>query len=294
MRILVAGARGQVAQALKRARLNDGEQVVVMGRPELDITDREGVGRVIAEVRPDVVVNAAAFTNVEAAEDDVESARQVNALGARYLAEATGSGVPLIHLSTDYVFDGTKAEPYEEDDVVNPINAYGQSKLEGEQMVAAANPDHVILRTSWVFSPWSNNFLKTMLKLARDRDEISVVDDQVGAPTSADAIAEGVLGVARGLRSGSSGAGVFHMTAGGEASWADLAEAIFEESRRRGGPSASVVRITSEAYPTRAARPRNSRLDCSKLRAQWCIALPHWRDSVGACVAEVVEAERLA
>jgi dTDP-4-dehydrorhamnose reductase len=241
---------------------------------------------------PEVIISAAAYTQVDKAESEPELAFVVNERGACAIARAAARlKVPLIHLSTDYVFDGSKTDPYVEDDETRPAGVYGASKLAGEQAVLAEHDNTAVLRTAWVFSPFGANFVKTMLRLAGTRDEVRVVADQRGNPTSALDIAGAVLAVAARLHEGGEQEtrGVFHMTAAGEASWADFAEAIFEASGRAGGPSARVNRITTPDYPTPAKRPANSRLDCSRLERIHRIRLPDWRESLQVVVERLVQ-----
>lgn len=292
MRIAVTGREGQVVQSLIERGLGSGHDIVPVGRPALDLAGDEGsIASALSSVSPDVIVSAAAFTAVDGAEAEPEMAFAVNERGAAAVARTAASlGIPLVHLSTDYVFDGTKASPYVETDVTGPTSIYGASKLAGETAVLAAHDNAAILRTAWVYSPFGANFVKTMLRVASDRDEISVVADQLGNPTSALDIADGVIRVAANLASSSSPElrGVFHMTAAGEASWADFAEAIFAASRACEGPTAEVRRITTADYPTPATRPANSRLDCSKLQRAHGFALPGWRRSLPFVVERLV------
>ncbi|WP_431469973.1 dTDP-4-dehydrorhamnose reductase [Sphingosinithalassobacter sp. LHW66-3] len=291
MRILVAGAQGQVASALaERAEAAD-VQIVCRGRPDLDLTRPESIAASIREVRPELVINAAAWTQVDAAEAAEADADAINGAGAGAVAAAAAeAGLPVFHLSTDYVFDGTKAAPYREDDPVAPASAYGRTKLSGERQVADANPLHAIFRTSWVYSPFGANFVKTMLRLAQTRDEVGVVADQHGNPTSALDIADALLTAARSYDGTPSKTGIFHLSGTGSASWADLAEAVFAASALRGGPSARVRRIATADYPTPARRPANSRLDGEKLERVYGLRLPDWRESVAHCVARLVPA----
>jgi dTDP-4-dehydrorhamnose reductase len=292
MRLIVTGTQGQVARSLiERAAAHDVE-VVAIGRPELDLADARSIRRCLDGARADVVVNAAAYTAVDRAESEEELATRINGAGAGLVAEAARRmGAPVIHLSTDYVFDGTADRPYREDDAPAPIGAYGRSKLAGEAAVAAANPDHVILRTAWVYSPFGANFVKTMLRLGETRSEINVVADQRGGPTSALDIADAVIAVARGIAASSdrrSRTGVFHMTGGGEATWAEFAQAIFSEAEARGRKPVAVIPITTAQYPTPARRPANSRLDGTRLREVHGVALPDWRPSLKSCVARLL------
>jgi dTDP-4-dehydrorhamnose reductase len=292
MRILVTGTEGQVARAMAERAKAHGVEVVLLGRPALDLTDPGSVRRVIGETAADVVVNAAAYTAVDQAESEPDLAQAVNQAGADAVAQAArDKNVPIIQISTDYVFDGSGDRPYRETDPVAPLGVYGRTKLAGEEAVASAHPDHAILRTAWVYSPFGKNFVKTMLRVAKDRDEVSVVADQHGSPTSALDIADGSIAVARNLvtrRQDASLRGVFHMTGTGYTTWADLAAEIFAVSGRLGGPSARVRRIATADYPTPAKRPANSRLDGGKLRETHGVALPQWQGSVAECIARLL------
>ena len=289
MRVIVTGRDGQVSQALREAAGGD-VTVVALGRPDFDLARPASIAQAITGARPDVVVNAAAYTAVDQAESEPELAMAVNGVGAGKVAEAAARlGVPVIQLSTDYVFDGSRTRPYREDDPTGPLGAYGRSKFAGEASVAAAHPRALILRTAWVYAPFGNNFVRTMLRLAASREEVGVVADQYGCPTSALDIAATVLAVARRLVSDPDApTGVFHMTGQGEAVWADVAEAVFARSRALGGPHARVRRITTADYPTPAKRPANSRLDGARLAAVYGLTLPPWRHSLDACVTRLV------
>ncbi|WDF74682.1 dTDP-4-dehydrorhamnose reductase [Novosphingobium sp. KACC 22771] len=290
MRIAVTGRNGQVVTSLIE-RAGVGVEVIALGRPEMDLGDLATIAPAIAAARPDVVVSAAAYTAVDRAESEEEAAFAVNAAGAGAVAAAAQAlGVPVIHISTDYVFDGTKPDPYVESDPVAPLGVYGRSKLAGEQLVLATAPDAVILRTAWVYSPFGVNFVKTMLRLAETREELGVVADQIGNPTSALDIADAVLAIAFRLYSAPDTAprGIFHMTGTGEGSWADLAEAVFAASAALGGPATQVRKITTADYPTPAARPANSRLCCDRLYEAYGLRLPAWRDAVKATAARLV------
>jgi len=287
-RMVVTGREGQVVLSLLDRGETDGRfEVIALGRPQLDLSKPDTIDAVLRQARPNVIVSAAAYTAVDQAEADEEAATVINGIAAgRIAATAAALGVPVVHLSTDYVFDGSKSAPYGENDPVAPLGAYGRSKLAGERAVAEATVDHVILRTAWVYSPFSTNFLKTMLRLAETRDHLHVVDDQIGNPTSALDIADAVLNVAANLLADNSLElrGVFHMTGSGEASWADFADEIFARSAGYGGPSATVGHIRSSQYPTPANRPANSRLDCSKLFERHGISMPEWRASTDIVV----------
>jgi dTDP-4-dehydrorhamnose reductase len=292
MRIAVTGREGQIVRSLIDRAAASGVEIVAVGRPELDLAGGRGsILRAIEAIEPDAVVSAAAYTAVDRAESDRDKAFAVNAHGARAVAEAAAAlGVPLVHISTDYVFDGTKDSAYFEDDWTGPTSVYGASKMAGEEAVLAAHPNSAIVRTAWVYSPFGANFVKTILRLARDRDEVSVVADQCGNPTSALEIATGILRVASNLASSQEPdlRGIFHMTAQGEATWADFAEAIFAASAAAGGPTAGVRRIATTDYPTPAKRPANSRLDSSKLEHVHGVRLPDWRLSLGDVVDRLV------
>ena len=292
MRILVTGREGQVVCALLERAAAAGVEIVPIGRPDFDLAGPPDlILSSTKAARPDVIVSAAAYTQVDRAESERELAFAVNAHGPRAIARAAGElGVPLIHLSTDYVFDGTKASPYTEDDRPDPAGVYGASKLAGEEAVLTENANSLVLRTAWVYSPFASNFVKTMLRLAADRDEISVVADQRGNPTSALDIADGILGVAANLRGDANPAqrGIFHMTGASEASWAEFAEAVFAESSRAGGPTARVRHISAADYPTAARRPANSRLDSGKLARAHGVSLPDWHSSLKEVVTRLV------
>lgn len=293
MRMLVTGREGQLARALCERGGGSRFEVFTLGRPQLDLSGpAEALIEVVEMERPQVIVSAAAYTQVDKAESEPQLAFAVNAEGPRALAEAARRlRIPLIHLSTDYVFEGSKQSPYIEDDPTGPQGVYGASKLGGERAVLDHHPDSTVLRTAWVYSPFGSNFVKTMLRLARDRDEVSVVADQRGNPTNALDIAEGIFAVARNLVENDDPAlrGIFNMTAGGEASWAEFAEAVFHFSERLGGPSARVNYIATSDYPTAARRPANSRLDSSKLAHVHGISLPDWRQSVKQVVERLLQ-----
>ena len=293
LHILVIGKEGQVARALSERASAHGATVTLIGRPLLDLADPSGVGDVLAEASGDVIVNAAAYTAVDQAEAEPDLAEAVNGIGAGAAAGAAAAmNVPFVHISTDYVFDGNADRPYREDDPVSPLGAYGRSKLLGERAVAAAHPDHAILRTSWIYSPFGKNFVKTMLRLARDRDEVSVVADQLGSPTSAHDIADGIVTVCRNLLTRPAHSplrGIFHMSASGSATWAEFAAAIFAESAELGGPNARVIPISTADYPTPARRPANSRLASEKIAAIHGVTLPEWRVSLTPCIRRLLD-----
>jgi len=296
VRIAVTGKTGQVVTSLKERAAAAGHEIIALGRPELDLNDPASILAALAAANPDAVVSAAAYTAVDKAESESALAHAVNGAGAGAIAQAAKVlGVPLIHISTDYVFDGVLARPYNEKDAACPTGVYGASKLAGEEAVLAAyGSSCAVLRVAWVYSPFGSNFVKTMLRLARERDEVSVVADQVGNPTSSLDIADGILKVAGNLLAdGGSDTdparrGVFHMTASGEASWAEFAEAIFAVSGANGGPTAIVKRITTADFPTAARRPGNSRLDCALIAQAHDVILPHWRDALDVVVLRLL------
>ena len=293
MRLAVTGREGQVVRSLIERAAGSEIEIVTLGRPAFDLADRaEDIMAAIEAARPDAIVSAAAYTQVDRAESEPDVAFAVNCEGPRAVAGAAAKlAVPLIHLSTDYVFDGASAEPYTEDDPTNPTGVYGASKLAGEQAVLGAHDNCAVLRTAWVYSPFGSNFLKTMLRLAGERGEVSVVADQHGNPSSALDIADGILRVAANLRADAGRAlrGTFHMTGRGSATWADLAEAAFAFSAEAGGPSARVRRIGTADYPTPARRPLNSRLDSNKLARVHGVTLPQWPTSSKEVVRRLVQ-----
>jgi len=291
LRFLVTGQKGQVVTALGE-RAPDGVEVLTLGRPELDLADPASIRDAFDGETADVVVNAAAYTAVDKAESQLELALRVNGEGAGLVAEeARRLGAPIIQLSTDYVFDGSLERPYREDDAVAPLGIYGVSKFMGEEAVAAANPRHVILRTAWVYSPFGANFVKTMLRLGETFDEVRVVADQRGSPTSALDIADAIYAVGLRVlaRPGAEDYGVFHLTGAGEATWAEFAEAIFHEAQGFGRKPVKVTPIPTAHYPTPARRPANSRLDGARLARVYGIRPPPWRNSLKPVVARLLE-----
>ncbi|WP_343517836.1 dTDP-4-dehydrorhamnose reductase [Sphingomonas sp.] len=287
MKILVTGRDGQVAQSL--AERHGAHELVFAGRPDLDLADPGSIERTVAAVNPELVISAAAYTAVDKAEDEPELAMAVNGEGPGALARAAAKlGAPVIHFSTDYVFDGSLDRPWREDDRVAPLGVYGATKLVGEQAVAASRATYAILRTAWVYSPFGANFVKTMLRVAETRDALNVVEDQFGCPTSALDIADGIMAVVAGLQNGRGGNAIYHLAGTGETHWADFARAIFAESAQRGGPTAEVTGIPSSGYPTRATRPANSRLDCTRMAKTFGWRAPRWQDSLGVVMDRLV------
>jgi len=286
--ILVTGKNGQVGNALLPVMAVLGN-VVAVDVEECNLADGAAIRRMVGTVRPDVIVNPAAYTAVDKAESDKALAFAINAAAPGILAEAAKeSGAAMIHYSTDYIFDGRKATPYVEDDQTNPLSVYGASKRDGEAAIRSALTEHIILRTSWVFGAHGANFLKTMIRLACERDELSVVADQFGAPTSAALLAETAGLVAREILRERSAVpyGTYHLTPTGAVSWHGFAVYAIEYARRLGMPirvAADAIKpIPTSAYPTAAARPANSRLDTAKIRASFGIELAPWQDGVRA------------
>ena len=292
MRIVVTGREGQVARSLlEAAQPRKGVEVIAIGRPQFDLARPDGVAEALEASRPDLVVSAAAYTAVDQAEHEPEAAFAVNAVGAGKVAEATARlGVPIIHLSTDYVFDGTADRAYVETDPTAPCSVYGASKLAGEQAVAVSNPRHLILRTAWVYSPFGKNFVKTILRLATERDEIAVVADQWGNPTSALDIADAILWASAKLAGdGSFSAfGTYHLAGTGETNWSGFARHILDTSRASGGPWARVRDIATGEYPTKASRPANSQLSSAKFAGMFGWAAPKWRESAERVVRCII------
>jgi dTDP-4-dehydrorhamnose reductase len=299
MRALVAGREGQLARALAPAFAGAGWHVSALGRGSLDLAGpASAIAEAVRAEAPDLVVNAAAYTAVDRAETEPAAAMAVNRDGAAVLAAAAALvGAPVLHVSTDYVFDGAKGEPYAEGDAPAPTGAYGRSKLEGEGAVLAANPRSMVLRTSWVCSATGHNFLRTMLRLAEARDEVSVVDDQRGAPTFAADLAEAVLRAAPRLmasRPGDEAFGVFHLSGAPDTTWHGFAAAVFAGAAARGHRAPALRAIPTSAYPTPTRRPADSRLDCSRIAAVHGVGRPDWRPSLARCLDELLRAEALA
>lgn len=294
MRIFVAGSSGQVAVALAERAAQRGIELISAGRPNLDLATGRGLPDLIEAASPNVVINAAAYTAVDRAESEEGLAFAVNVDGTRSLAEvAHRLEIPFLHLSTDYVFDGAKADPYLETHAPNPIGVYGRSKLLGERLALEACPNSLVLRTAWVYSPFGNNFVKTILRLARERDALQVVDDQIGCPTSAFDIADALLTLADRVAGGQTpDRGIFNLIGCGETSWCGFAREIMLQAADRGARTIPVEAIPTSAYPTLAKRPANSRLDGKKLRDVFGICLPDWRDSLSVVIDRLVPAVR--
>lgn len=285
MTILLTGAGGQVGYELERSLQPLGE-VVAVGRAQMDLADLDQVRQVVRAVRPRLIVNAAAYTAVDRAEGERALAHRINAEAPAVMAaEARVLGAALVHFSSDYVFDGGKPGPYVESDAPHPVNVYGHSKLAGERAIAASGAAHLILRTSWVYGMRGNNFLLTMLKLARERDELRVVDDQHGAPTWSRTIADTTAMILNQARTGGNAwwdvnGGLYHLSCQGQTSWHGFAQAIVNAA----GLECRVLPIGSADYPAAAPRPANSLLDCARLTERFC-PIPAWDKALALCMA---------
>ncbi|PWC27608.1 dTDP-4-dehydrorhamnose reductase [Teichococcus aestuarii] len=294
MRVLVAGRTGQLALALARRLPQDGHAVTALEAPELDLTDAASIARAVEQAAPEAIINAAAYTAVDRAEDEPELALAINATGAGLLAAAAAArGLPFLHVSTDYVFDGTKGAPYVETDPTAPASVYGRTKQAGEAAVMAANPRSAILRTAWVCSADGNNFLKTMLRLGAERPALSVVADQHGAPTFADDLADAIARMLPRLAAAPAGDpafGLFHLTGAPWTTWHGFAAEIFAQAEKRGAKVPALSAITTDQYPTKARRPADGRLDCSRITAVHGIQPADWRQSLARCLEQLLPA----
>jgi len=290
-KILLTGVNGQVGHALRQTFLNDAAlsaDVVSLDRSQLDLADQDAIRRAVQAIKPDLIINPAAYTAVDKAESEPELAYAINATAPQTFAEeAARAGARLIHFSTDYAYAGSKAGVYVEEDPTQPLSVYGKSKLAGEEAIRATGLPHLIFRTSWVYGAYGKNFLKTILRLAAERDELRIVADQIGAPTSSQCIADALSAVMNRWQNDLSG--TYHMVNAGQTSWHGFARAIVEEHNRiqlmRGLPllKASpdhIHAISTQEYPTPAVRPANSRLDCGKLAKDFSVTLPDWRDAL--------------
>jgi len=288
MRILVTGKEGQVDTSLQVLADSQADiDLVRIGLPEIDLSKPDTLDNVVRDAQPDIIISSAAYTAVDKAESEVALAEAINGHGPGRLAElAAELDIPILHLSTDYVFAGDKTGLYDETDMPAPQSVYGRTKLLGETLIQKATANHVILRTAWVYSPYGNNFVKTMLRLGASRDEINVVADQQGCPTYAPEIARGLLHVARRMVGDNDPSlrGVFHLTGQGETTWAGFAEAIFAGAAARGAKPVKVNPITTADYPTPAKRPSNSRLSGQKLADTYDLRLAPWQTSLSDCL----------
>jgi dTDP-4-dehydrorhamnose reductase len=297
MKILLFGCNGQVGWELRRSLAPLGEVVALGSGVERglcgDFADPEGIARTVREVRPDAIVNAAAYTAVDKAEGEADLAAQVNALTPGVVAQVANEvGAWLVHYSTDYVFDGSGTRPWRESDPTGPLSVYGRTKLAGEQRIVAANPRHLILRTSWVYGARGGNFAKTMLRLARERDRLTVIDDQFGAPTGADLLADVTAHALRILAAGAGRPGIHHVAAAGETTWNGYARFVVGKAQQAGqtfraGPE-QIEPVPTSAFPTPARRPHNSRLDTSSFRTAFGLVLPPWQDGVARMLQEIL------
>jgi dTDP-4-dehydrorhamnose reductase len=292
--ILVFGHSGQVATALRQAALPAGWSVRTVGRTEADISDAKAVESIVASSGADLVINAAAYTAVDRAESEPELAFAVNRDGAAYVAKSCArAGLPLIHISTDYVFDGKAAgRAYRESDPVNPLSAYGVSKAAGENAVRTIAPRHAIVRTSWIYGPHGHNFVRTMLRMGEARPELGIVDDQYGSPTASTDLADALIAMARRILAApaereSELFGTFHFCGTGWTTWYGLAHEIFALARVHGGGMPGLRPIATLDYPTPAVRPANSVLNCQHLADVYGITAPDWRKSLRDCVAKL-------
>jgi dTDP-4-dehydrorhamnose reductase len=291
--ILVFGGNGQLGQELTRLAAARGIAMHALPHGEADIADGGAVAASLARWKPDLVVNAAAYTKVDLAETNTEEARRGNETGPEVLAGAcAAAGMPMVHVSTDYVFDGSKADPYRESDPVRPIGVYGRSKAAGEDAVRRNLKHHVILRTAWVYSEFGQNFLKTMLRLAETRDELRVVADQHGSPTSAGEIAEAILHIVPAVLGDQTLSGTYHFTADGFTTWYGFASRIVEIAAPITGRNPRVIAITTAEYPTAAKRPANSCLDCRLFVETFGFSPRHWTEGVDATTRALVAAAK--
>jgi dTDP-4-dehydrorhamnose reductase len=294
--ILVMGKSGQLARSLNDWAVQKNIPMVLAGRPEFNLENAYEVDHIVKTVRPKVIVNTAAYTAVDRAEEEAEQAFSVNRDGAEHLAcVAEHKRVPLIHVSTDYVFDGAKQTPYVEDDSTAPLNVYGRSKLEGELGVLAFYPAAIVIRSSWIYGPYGHNFLRTMLRLAQTQSAVKIVDDQRGTPTSSRQLAAGIMRMIERLDSKPSTevGGIYHLTNQGETTWYGFAVEIFRALSRRGFTVPKLWPIESCDYPTRAHRPHNSCLNSGKIERVFGIRLGPWREAMEACLDELVSARKL-
>jgi len=279
--ILILGAGGQVGTELQRSFAEAGE-VTTWDRKIADLSEAEVLRPLIRQLQPEIILNAAAYTAVDRAETEPDLAMTINGVAPRVLAEeAAKLDALLVHYSTDYVFDGSKKSPWVESDATNPLNTYGRTKLAGERAIQEVGGKHLVFRTSWVYGPHGHNFLRTMLRLGSERDELKIVDDQFGAPTSSLAIADATRAIVDTLKANAADYGVYHMTCGGETTWRRFAEEIFAQHMWPDGRKApQVIPISSSEYPTPAMRPANSVLSNEKLQATFGIALPDWQSAL--------------
>ena len=296
MKVLLFGAGGQVGWELQRSLAPLGE-LIALDRHSAslcgDLGDLQGLMATVQKVRPDVIVNAAAHTAVDKAESEATLAHTLNALAPGVLAqEAARVGALLVHYSTDYVFDGSGTRPWREDDATGPLSVYGQTKLDGERLIQAACPNHLIFRTSWVYAARGGNFAKTMLRLGQERERLSVIDDQFGAPTGADLLADVTAHAIRQVLHRPQDAGLYHLVAGGETTWNGYAKYVLGQAKQASPAinikAVEVAAVATSAFPTPARRPHNSRLDTSRLQATFGLSLPDWQLGVARMLTEIL------
>ena len=283
MKILITGARGQLGQELTRQGRASDFRIESLNRQELDISNEDQLAQVLPNVSPSIVINAAAYTDVDEAENESDMAYAVNKDGPAYLARyCSDHGIALIHISTDYVFDGTKGRPYRENDPISPLGVYGQSKAQGEAVIRSRLKNHIIVRSSWLYSVYGNNFVKTILKLIHERPNIRVVADQLGSPTSASDLAEALLIIVTKIATGGNfDWGTYHYCGKGITTWHGLAEKIIQLAQSYGPlPIKQVTPISTTEWPTLAKRPPYSALDCSRLKSHFGIELKPWQESL--------------
>lgn len=300
MKILLFGKDGQVGWELQRSLAPLGE-LVALGRDSKghcgDFADLDGIARTVRAIAPDVIVNAAAHTAVDRAESEPELARAINAAAPGVLArEAAATGAWLVHYSTDYVFDGSGERPWRETDATGPINVYGSTKLEGEQAIMQSGCRHLIFRTGWVYAARGGNFARTMLRLAQERDRLTVIADQIGAPTGADLLADVTAHAIRSVQRQPELGGMYHLAAGGETSWHGYACFVVEFARQAGIPikvaPEGIEAVPTSDFPTPAKRPHNSRLDTIKLQQAFGLHLPHWKNGVVRMLTEILDSSK--
>jgi len=288
MKIIVLGCKGQLGRCLNDQLVNTDHEVIFTSREQIDITDFEQTKNQILKISPELIINSTAYTAVDKAEEDFEKADLINHLGVQNISEICHQlGCWLIHVSTDYVFDGNSNIPYKEDDKTNPQCVYGKTKLKGELAIQASGCKHIILRTSWVFSEYGNNFLKTMLRLGADRDELSIVGDQIGCPTYAQDIARSIVEIVPKLNSRKDN-GIFHFCGDQSCSWYDFANVIFDQAMTSNSKIPSIVNaIATSAYPTPAKRPAFSVLDCSKFKNHFGMHPSNWHNGIGKAISKL-------
>jgi dTDP-4-dehydrorhamnose reductase len=294
MKILLTGSKGQLGQEVQKAGINAGLDIVSMDLPEIDITDYENLDRIFSELKPFMVINAAAYTAVDLAETQKNICHTVNVEGPANLTRLCGkNNAVLIHISTDYVFDGSGNKPYRENDPVSPVNVYGHSKAEGEKVVLVGAGKHIILRTSWLYGRYGKNFVKTMLRLGKEKKSIGVVNDQFGCPTCAYDLAEVIIVIVKRLLGGkSNNSGIYHYCGNGITTWYEFAISIFQIAGELGLNNVpSVTPITTSQFPTAAKRPLYTALDCSKINKSFGVELKPWRQSLKKTIHQIADSQ---